>query len=161
VDLIRIDVIILLVNPYKWDFREDFMNYEVLLEEAYEKIKPVDSKVSGCGRFEILKVEGHHEGVRTIVSNFGQIVACIRRNPEHLMKFLNKELACSSEVKGDRLILSRKLSSKDINDRIKRYVNRFVLCSKCKKPDTELNNDGSKTFLHCLACGEKYEVHRI
>ena len=132
-------------------------NYEELLNEAYEKVEPVEE----CGRFEVLKVKGHHEGTRTIVTNFGQVVTCLRREASHVMKFLNKELASSSELKGDRLILSRKLPSKEINAKIEKYVNGFVLCPKCKKPDTELENDKGKTFLRCLACGEKYEVQKI
>ena len=145
------------VNPYKHDFHKVSMNYEELLDEAYENVKHVDE----CKRFEILKVKGHHEGTRTIVTNFGQVVTCLRREADHVMKFLNKELASSSELKGDRLILSRKLPSKEINEKIERYVNRFVLCPKCKKPDTELDNDKGKAFLRCLACGEKCEVQKI
>ena len=133
------------------------MSYESLLEQAYEKIEPVEES----GRFDVLKVKGHHEGTKTVITNFGQVVNSIRRAPEHLMKFLNKELASSSEIKGERLILSRKLSSKDINDRIEKYVKRFVLCPKCGKPDTGLGDVGGKVFLNCLACGEKYELHKI
>jgi translation initiation factor 2 subunit 2 len=144
-------------NSYKRGFVKFLMEYEGLLDEAYENVEATDE----CERFEVLKVKGHHEGVRTIISNFGQIVLCIRRKPEHFLKFLTKELASSGEIKGDRLILSRKLASKDVNDKIEKYVNGFVLCPKCKKPDTELENAGAKAFLRCLACGEKYEVHKI
>ena len=133
------------------------MEYEALLNEAYENVEVSEE----CCRFEVLKVKGHHEGTKTVVSNFAQVVACLRRNPDHVIKFLTKELASSSEMKGDRLILSRKLASKDVNDKIERYANLFVLCPKCKKPDTELDNDKGKAFLRCLACGEKYEVHKI
>ena len=133
------------------------MDYDSLLDEAYENVEASED----AARFEVLKVEGHHEGVRTIISNFGQIVAHIRRTPEHLLKFLSKELASQGEIKGDRLILSRKLASKDINDKIEKYVNTFVLCPKCMKPDSELIEDGGKSYLKCLACGEKYEVHKI
>ena len=132
------------------------MEYGALLDEAYENVEAT----SECERFEVLKVEGHHEGVRTIVSNFGQVVTCLRRSPEHVMKFLSKELASSVEMKGERLVLSRKLASKVINEKIELYVKRFVLCPKCGKPDTELEV-GTKTFLRCLACGNKYEVHTI
>jgi len=131
-------------------------SYEALLDEAYENVVVSEE----CCRFEVVKVKGHHEGVRTIISNFGQVVTCLRRSPEHVMKFLSKELASSVEMKGERLILSRKLASKEINEKIERYVKRFVLCPKCGKPDTELEV-GTKTFLRCLACGERYEVHTI
>ncbi len=132
------------------------MNYEDLLNEAYENVE------NSCEseRFEVLKVKGHHEGVRTVISNFGQVVGCLRRSPEHVMKFLGKELASLVEMKGDGLILSRRLSSKEINDKIEKYVKCFVLCPKCGKPDTELEV-GAKVFLRCLACGIKQEVHKI
>ncbi|MCH7850656.1 MAG: translation initiation factor IF-2 subunit beta [Nanoarchaeota archaeon] len=133
------------------------MDYESLLEEAYENVTAVEL----CERFEVLGVKGHHEGVRTVITNFLQVAACIRRPAAHLMKFLSKELASSAEVSRDRLILSRKLSSKVVNKKIEKYVNLFVLCSNCKKPDTELNESGGKMYLRCLACGNKVEVHKI
>ena len=133
------------------------MNYEDLLDEAYKNVKVTRER----GRFEILKVKGHHEGTRTVISNFAQIATHIRRTPEHLLKFLSKELASSGEIKGDRLILSRRLPSKNINEKIEKYVNQFVLCPKCRKPDSELSEKGGKIFLRCLACGEKREVQRI
>jgi len=133
------------------------MNYEQMLDSAYESVKQVEC----CERFEVLKVKGHHEGSRTVVTNFAQIAACLRRDQNHLIKFLNKELASSSTISGDRLIFSRKLPSVIINDKVLKYANKFVFCSKCKKPDTELVCEGGKTFVRCLACGEKREVHKV
>ena len=134
-----------------------FMDYESLLTEAYGNVTPVEE----CSRFEILKVKGHHENTRTIISNFLQVASCIRRPAISLMKFLSKELASSAEIKGDRLILSRKLTSNNINEKIEKYARNYVLCAKCKKPDTELDTVGAKIFLRCLACGNKQEVHKI
>lgn len=134
------------------------MDYESLLNEAYEN---VEISAECGGRFEILKVTGHHEGTRTVISNFGPITHCLRRKGEHLLKFLGKELGIQGEIKGERLILSRKLSSKDINAKIEKYAHKFVFCPKCLKPDTELNEEGSKLFIRCLACGEKREVNKI
>lgn len=135
-----------------------------MLESAYEKVEVSDSASEdfGCsGRFEILKVLGHHEGVRTVISNFLQIATCLRRKPKHLLKFLRRELGIQGEIKGERLILSRRLASKDINAKIKKYAKTYVLCGKCGKPDSELDEDGGKVFLRCLACGSKEEVHKI
>lgn len=132
-------------------------NYEKLLEKAHTEIEPVEA----CERFEIKKVEGHIEGGKTIVSNFSQVVACLRRKPEHLAKFLFKELATSGGIAGDRLILPRKVPSKTINLKIEKYVREFVLCSKCKKPDTELVDEEGKKFIRCMACGAKNPVHKI
>jgi translation initiation factor 2 subunit 2 len=138
------------------------MEYEELLEEALKNVKSNgDSCANICERFELKKVEGHHEGSRTVISNFGQIVACLRRDKEHVAKFLFKSLATSGYIDGDRLIFDRKISSKDMNNRIERYVKQFVCCSNCRKPDTEVIEEGGKVYLRCMACGKKTLVHKI
>jgi translation initiation factor 2 subunit 2 len=133
-------------------------DYEALLEDAYTKIKPVESKID---RFEVPKVEGHIEGVRTIITNFKQICSYIRRSPEHILKFLLKELATPGVIRGDRLILTRKISSGMINEKIALYVETYVLCKECKKPDTELQKENNINFMHCLACGAKKSISKI
>lgn len=133
------------------------MNYELLLEGAYERVKQTECS----DRFEILKVKGHHEGTKTIITNFTQVISQMRRPAQHFMKFLGKELASPTEVSGDRLILSRRLSSKEVNEKIQKYVNNFVMCKNCKKPDTELEIGSSSCTVKCLACGAKTQVHKI
>jgi translation initiation factor 2 subunit 2 len=131
------------------------MDYEKLLNEAYEKVKKVDTS---SGRFEIPKIEGHFEGKKTILTNFFQIVSYIRRKPEHFQKFMLKELAVSGQKEGDRLVLNMKVPSAKINQKMEQYVKEFVLCKECKKPDTELIKEDRLTFIHCLACGAKHSV---
>ncbi len=128
--------------------------YENLLDSAYEKVKPLKA----CDRFEIKKVEGHIEGKKTIISNFMQIVTCLRRDPDQFAKFIFKELATSGEIAGDRLILTRKVSSESINEKIQKYINTYVSCSYCKKPDTEIVEQDGKRSIHCLACGHKKNI---
>lgn len=130
-------------------------DYEKLLETAHKEIKPVESKID---RFEIPKVEGHIEGTKTILTNFKQISDYLRRDSKHLQKFLLKELAAAGTIKGDRLVLTRKIPSKQINEKIQQYVNEFVLCKECKKPDTELTKQDRFSFLHCLACGARHSI---
>ena len=89
---------------------------------------------------------------------FKEIVDHIRRTPEHLQKFLLKELAAKGNMEGDRLVLNSKISSKKINPKIEQYVEEFVICKECRKPDTEIMKDGKMSVLHCLACGAKHPI---
>lgn len=132
-----------------------FMEYEKLLDEAYSKVKKIDVSSE---RFEVPKIEGHFQGKKTVLTNFLQIASHIRRTPEHFMKFLLRELATSGNLEGERLVLNNKISSTKINPKIEQYVNEFVLCKECGKPDTELKKEDRLTFLHCLACGAKHPV---
>ncbi len=131
------------------------MEYEELLEEAYKKIKKPENSGE---RFEVSKAEGFFEGKKTIVTNFFQIASYLRRSPEHFQKYMLKELAASGQKEGDRLVLNIKVPSSKINQKIESYINEFVLCKECKKPDTELLREDRITFFHCLACGARYSV---
>jgi translation initiation factor 2 subunit 2 len=131
------------------------VEYEKLLENAYKKVKRINISSE---RFEIPKVEGHFEGRKTIITNFLQITSYIRRKPEHLQKFILRELAASGHISGDRFILNIKVPSARINEKIEQYIKEFVLCKECGKPDTEFKKEGRFTFLHCLACGAKQSI---
>ena len=130
-------------------------SYEKLLDEAYQKVKPITHTGE---RFEIPKIEGHLEGTKTILTNLPQISSYLRRDQNHILKFILKELATSGAIKNNRLILQRKIPSQKINEKMEQYVKEFVLCRECKKPDTELIKDKGFMFIHCLACGAKHSV---
>jgi len=130
-------------------------SYEEMLNQAYEKIKPIKNFGE---RFEVPKIEGHIEGSKTILTNVQQICSYLRRDQNHFIKFLLKELATAGSLKENRLVLQRKIDSHRINEKIEDYVKEFVICKECKKPDTELIKDKGFLFLHCLACGAKHPV---
>jgi|TARA_B100001971_G_C18193788_1_gene540223 translation initiation factor 2 subunit 2 len=129
--------------------------YETLLNEAYKDLKPIEKSDT---RFEIPKIEGHLEGTKTILTNFPQVASYLRRDQDHLLKFLLRELATSGSIKNNRVILQRKINSQKINEKIQDYTKEFVLCTQCKKPDTEIIKEKGFSFLHCLACGAKHSV---
>jgi translation initiation factor 2 subunit 2 len=130
-------------------------NYEKLLEKAYKEVKEIDHNEE---RFEIPKIEGHFSGKKTILTNFYQITSHIRRDTEHFQKFLLKELATSGQKEGERLVLNMRVPSKKINQKIEQYVNEFVLCKECNKPDTEIIKEDRLAILRCLACGAKHPI---
>jgi translation initiation factor 2 subunit 2 len=132
-------------------------SYEAMLLQAYEKVKPINVS-QGFERFELPKANVQIIGNKTVLSNFLHICAYIRRDPAHLAKFLSKELAAFNKIENERLILNRKIMAQQLNDKIKVYVDEFVICRECKKPDTELVKQGDFMFIHCLACGAKHSV---
>lgn len=129
--------------------------YESLLEKAYSKVKIVES---GKERFEIPAAEGQICGKNTIISNINTIASYLRRPVEHLAKFLQKELASPGKLENERLILNTKIPSSRINEKIQEYAKEFVICTECKKPDTEIITEKNIKFKHCLACGARSPV---
>ena len=101
-------------------------------------------------RFEIPKVKGHVQGNKTIIKNMNQIITTLRRKPEHVTKFLLKELATPGRWDGPRFSFARKLTGTLINTKIKKYAETYVLCYECQKPDTTIVGENK---LKCAACG--------
>ena len=132
------------------------MDYKKLLKNA---LKELPDSAATTERFEIPKVKGHIQGNRTIISNFLQIAAILRREPEHVLKYVLKELATPGEVKkSGSVIVGTKVSAFRINEKIKQYAHEFVFCPECGKPDTKLEKEDKFTFIKCLACGAKNYV---
>tara|TARA_Y100000310_G_C20516892_1_gene731634 strand:+ start:146 stop:559 length:414 start_codon:yes stop_codon:yes gene_type:complete len=132
-------------------------SYDQLLKQALEKAPK--SAQTGGSRFEIPKVKGHIQGNKTIVTNFQSIAQTLRREPNHLLKYLLRELAAPGEISGPRLILNRKISSALINQKIEKYALDFVICKECKKPDTKVEKEGRYLMLKCTACGAKHPIN--
>ncbi len=130
-------------------------SYEEMLKRARQNIP---EKALKSERFEIPKAEGHIQGSKTIITNFKDIASQFRRAPEHLLKYLQRELATPALIEGPRLVLGRTLNSGLINSKIEQYAKDFVLCSQCNKPDTEIIKEDKVLVLKCTACGAKHPI---
>jgi translation initiation factor 2 subunit 2 len=132
-------------------------SYEDMLKQGRKDLPELVLKKS---RFEIPKVKGHIQGNKTIISNFRQVAQTLGRDPNHILKYLLKELATPGDLKSTGLLIGTKVSANLVNTKIKAYTDKYVLCKECGKPDTELSDEKGIFFLRCKACGAKYPVNK-
>lgn len=131
------------------------MDYDSLLEQAYKELPETqDAK----DRFEIPKVRGHIQGNKTVVTNFHSIAQFLDRPVEHLLKYVQRELATPGTMVKNGIIFGTKIPASRINETIEKYVEEFVLCGECKKPDTKLSKEDKYLFKKCMACGARQSV---
>ena len=134
-------------------------SYEEMLNKAE---KELPEQAVGSERFNLEKIKGHIEGNKTVLVNLKKIAKDLSRDPNHLLKYLLRELATPGKYVRDRVILGTKVAASKINKKIKKYVSEFVQCSECGKPDTKLNEEkGGVIYLKCQACGVKKPVKNI
>jgi translation initiation factor 2 subunit 2 len=134
------------------------MEYKDMLKKARGEMP---ESVFESERFAVPKVTGHLQGNRTVVSNFFQIADTLGRNPEHLLKYVLKELATPGTLNNSGLILGTKIPASRINEKIRKYATEYVLCSDCGKPDTKLIKEDDFSFIRCQACGSKHRVKEM
>ncbi|KYK25032.1 hypothetical protein AYK26_02450 [Euryarchaeota archaeon SM23-78] len=131
-------------------------DYKALLERGK---KALPETMQSTERFIIPKIRGHIQGNRTILSNFMQIAQYLGRKPEHMLKYVLKELAAPGEIKKHFVLLGTKVPAGRINEKIQRYADTFVVCRECGKPDTKMIKEGSVYFIKCQACGARHSVY--
>lgn len=128
------------------------LDYEKLLDTAIEKIPKRKHEKE---RFQIPEVLTEIQGNKTLLRNFTDIVNILRRDPNHLAKYLFKELAAPGNIQGNILILQARLSQEAIQKKIESYVNEYVYCKVCSEPDTKFVKEGRITYIQCEACGAR------
>ena len=136
------------------------------MEDAYEKlldraIEQVPKAVFESARFQIPEVEAAIVGNRTILKNFKIIATAFNREPEHLMKYLLRELGAAGDIQGTQAGFQGKFSAANIQERVRRYAEEFVLCKECNRPDTRLEKRERIYILRCEACGARTSVRGV
>ena len=56
---------------------------------------------------------------------------------------------------GVRAILQGKFNHFLINERIDEYIEKFVICHECNRPDTKIVREDRIFILKCAACGAR------
>lgn len=129
--------------------KADF-DYETLLAKAKSELP--EPKSTG-ERWEPPVADLMTEGRATVVRNWPDIVARVRRDPQHLVTFLLRELGTAGGIEGDRLVFQANLQPRTVQERLDAYVRMYVICSECGRPDTHLDRQERTTLLKCEACG--------
>jgi translation initiation factor 2 subunit 2 len=135
---------------------ESLLDYESLLDRAKKKLPHT---LESHDRFQVPDPDVMIEGKTTVIRNFGDIVDTLRREPEHLLGFLLRELGTAGTMEGRRVVFKGKVATSQVADRIKNYVDEYVLCSECNRPDTKIAKDGRVLILVCETCGAHRPVH--
>jgi len=134
-------------------------NYSELLKRAHSQLPP---EVLQTKRFEVPKVRSGNVGMRTYVVNFRDIAQALNRDQQHLLRYLAREMATSGSVdQGGRAIFHGKFTNDTLGSLVKHYVDEFVVCPVCKRPDTKIVKEKRFSFLQCEACGAKSSVRAV
>lgn len=125
--------------------------YSDILDRALSQLSA--SPTTSDSRFVLPALKVFTEGKTTIFDNFDVICDYINRERAHVMKFLLNELGTAGKIVGDRVIFQGRFSLDAIEDQIRRYMDEYVLCWECKKPDSHFEKLDRVWVLKCDACG--------
>ena len=131
--------------------------YDALLNRAIAKTPNHD--LSG-ERFVVPRPRTFIEGRTTVWDNFEEIRQKLNRDADHFVKHLLRELGTAGKVEGNRLVLNGRFTAETIGALVDDYVNEYVRCAECGRPDTKLIKYDRVTTLKCDACGAQRSIQK-
>ncbi|MEM0359550.1 MAG: translation initiation factor IF-2 subunit beta [Candidatus Hadarchaeales archaeon] len=132
--------------------------YQEWLEKALQVLPKVESDRE---RLKVPEPEVVTAGNRTVLKNLKAIASALNRDPQHLMKFLLRELGAAGSSDGSQAFFQGRFTPSVIKGRIDRYMEEFVKCKSCNRPDTKLVKQGRIYMMRCEACGARSSVRNI
>jgi translation initiation factor 2 subunit 2 len=133
-------------------------NYDDLLKRACDQMPQVSEKRE---RLELPRLYMNTVGMRTIISNFKEISDALDRDPQHVIKFLTREMATAATFHDSRAIFQGKFQRDSFERLLQRYLEGYVVCPVCKRPDTKIVKEKRLSFLVCNACGAKSSIKQL
>lgn len=112
-------------------------------------------------RFKLPKAEIFYEGNTTVIKNFDKISDAVNRNQDLIFKFLLGRVGTAGELDSGRVVFQGKIPPKHVQDKLKEYIDSYVICSECNRPDTHLVKQGRTTLIRCDACGAFRSVKSV
>ncbi|MCL2031929.1 MAG: translation initiation factor IF-2 subunit beta [Methanomassiliicoccaceae archaeon] len=131
-------------------------DYLALLDRAKQVLPET---IENHERFELPELEILQEGKTTVFRNFIDVTDKLRRDPQHLLQFLLRELGTPGNVEGRRAVFKAKISTASINEKIQSYTETYVICSECGLPDTKVIKEDRTLVLECEACGARRSIN--
>ncbi|KAL8370395.1 hypothetical protein RB595_000663 [Gaeumannomyces hyphopodioides] len=106
------------------------------------------------------KIEGKGNGIKTVVVNLSNVAQQLARPGSYLIKYFGFELGAQTNLDpaDDRWIINGAHDAGKLQDYLDGFINKFVLCKKCKNPETEVNIKDGHIILDCKACGVRSDV---
>jgi translation initiation factor 5 len=108
----------------------------------------------------ITKIEGKGNGIKTVVVNLSNVAQSLARPPSYLIKFFGFELGAQTNIdpSDDRWIINGAHEANKLQDHLDGFIQKFVLCKKCKNPETDVQIKDGNITLDCKACGQRTAV---
>jgi translation initiation factor 5 len=106
------------------------------------------------------KIEGKGNGIKTVIVNLSSVAQSLARPPSHVIKYFGFELGAQTNTNpnDDRWIINGAHDASKLQDYLDGFISKFVLCKKCKNPETDVHIKDGHITLDCKACGKISDV---
>jgi translation initiation factor 5 len=101
------------------------------------------------------KVEGSGNGIKTVITNMTAVAKSLGRPPSYPTKYFGCELGAQVTMSADQFVVNGSHDADKLLNLLYSFINKFVLCAKCKNPETTLTIVHGNIRQKCIACGHE------
>ncbi|ORM42244.1 Eukaryotic translation initiation factor 5 [Babesia sp. Xinjiang] len=103
------------------------------------------------------RIEGRGNGIKTNISNMGDIARALKRPPTYTTKFFGCELGAMSkfEEAEEKALINGAHTERALTQILDKFIEMYVLCSECHLPEIEVLVRKGALCSRCNACGHK------
>ncbi|NHI83482.1 MAG: translation initiation factor IF-2 subunit beta [Candidatus Thorarchaeota archaeon] len=135
-------------------------DYEKILDRARSQV-PEDAFKRSGERFQVPKIQLMVQGNRSMWQNFQEIIMILNRSGKEVLKYVSGQLATAGTIEGSNAIFNGKFTSNQIEDVLERYIDSYVICPVCGRPDTDTSKESGAYYLLCSACGARTSIRPV
>ncbi|KAJ9154978.1 Eukaryotic translation initiation factor 5 [Pleurostoma richardsiae] len=108
----------------------------------------------------VTKIEGKGNGIKTVIVNLSSVAQSLARPGAYLIKYFGFELGAQTNIDpaDDRWIINGSHDANKLQEYLDGFISKFVLCKKCKNPETDVIIKDGRIILDCKACGQRTDV---
>lgn len=135
-------------------------DYEKILDRARSQV-PEDAFKRSGERFQVPDIQLMVQGNRSIWQNFQEIITILNRPGKEVLKYVSGQLATAGNIEGSNALFNGKFTSDQVGDVLERYIDSYVICPVCGRPDTSTSKEGTAYYLNCTACGARTSIRPV
>ena len=135
-------------------------DYDKLLDTARSQV-PEDAFKKTGERFQVPDIQLMVQGNRSIWQNFQEIINVVNRPGKEVLKFVSGQLGTAGTIEGSNALFNGKFNIEQITEVLNRYIDSYVICPVCTRPDTDIQKEGQVYLLVCSACGAQTAIRPV
>jgi translation initiation factor 2 subunit 2 len=135
-------------------------DYDKLLDRARSQV-PEDAFKKSGERFKVPEVQLIVQGNRSIWQNFQEIINVLNRPGKEILKFVSQQIGTAGNIEGSNALFNGKFNQEQVDEVLNRYIDSYVICPVCTRPDTEIKKESGAYYLVCSACGAHTAIRPV
>lgn len=108
-------------------------------------------------RYKMTKIGFKKEKTKTVVLNLDKIASELKVDFKFMINFMKSKLSIAIKIDNSdtnhvKVIISNHVDTNQIQNSLYEFIEMYVLCPKCRLPETVMEEKNKQTILNCNAC---------